>query len=689
MSGAADGRPDPAAWPPAEGVTAAYGPALLDWAAAPGRPRVCLVKGARGSGKSQLLAWYLLGSPSDTRTTVHATVLADGLFADAFAWEAGRQLGYGPVSAERLLDRLAVDPRPLLLLVADLHRAGRGPADRALARPRTLVQDLVLPLLALPGTRALIEVGDSGLLDSWPDAEVVDLGRSPYGQGVPVGPGDDDLTARLVRTSDGRPRWDLAPADAEVVDPGRSPYRPGTEDGPGDDDLPARLVRTSDGRPRWDLAPADAEVVDPGRRPHGQGVPVGPGDDDLPARLVRTPDGRPRWDLASADVREHALDQALARPDRDRAVRALISDPGFLVHGSAVAVAACLADPRIPAPAGLRETWRAAAPRLSGSELGTAERAALLHTAALADSPALARYLLPLAEEGPVTARWARADTPVTALAAVPEGPESEVGPGPLLTADPVGGLTLLAADSGRATGTVPLPNAAALHPSGVAVRPDRALLLLADTGALVPVGESMAYGTPDASAAAFLGRIAAHHSLAALRDPGRRPTALGQSPDGSVVVVGDEQGAVHVWRPDSAAAGPVSHLLHGSAATAVTCLPMPGDGLTLVMSAGMDGAIRLWEPSAAPMPTPVEQRPALVTALAAAHTPYGPVLAAAWNDATVSLWHIATGRTGTLPLLAPAAALALLPDGHLVAGSAEGVCALRLDIDRVLGPNP
>lgn len=68
---------------------------LLDWAAdtAPGRARVCLIRGARGSGKSHLLTWFILGSASAPRTRAHATIPSAGLFADAFAWELKRSAG--------------------------------------------------------------------------------------------------------------------------------------------------------------------------------------------------------------------------------------------------------------------------------------------------------------------------------------------------------------------------------------------------------------------------------------------------------------------------------------------------------------------------------------------------------------------------------------------------------------------
>lgn len=577
--------PDITVWPPLSGVTAAHGPALLNWAAdtSPGRPRLCLVRGARSSGKSQLLAWFLMGSAAHPRTTVHAAVLSAGLFADAFAWDLGRQLGYGPLSPARLLGRLVADQRPLLLLAPDLHRSGRGPADRPAARPATLVQELLVPLLELPQTRAVVEVGNTGLLDGWGNAESV-----------------------------------------ETVDVGDTPY--GT---------------------------------------YAEPVP--------PARLPRTPDGRPLWDQAPQSLREHALDQALLAPDAEHAVRALLTDPGFLLHGSAVSIAACLADERIAAPPGLRRTWRPAAPQLSDTEHSDTERAALLHAAALGASPALAGYLLPLAEGHVFTAVWARPDATVTALAPIPGGQ------GELLATDPLGGATLLDADTGRSTAPVPSPGTA--RPQGIAVRHDHALslLLLDDSGALLPAGVDFT---------GVLGRIAAHHGQASLRNPDHRPTALGQCPHSGITVVGDEQGNVHVWDPGAPRDAPLSRALHPSPVTAVACLALPGDGddggHTLVMSAAMDGTVRLWETSADPMPAPVEQRPALVTAMTAARTADGPVLAVAWNDATLHLWHLLTSRVRPVPLLVPCQALALSPASRLTVGGPEGAYALRLDTARL-----
>lgn len=592
--------PDIADWPtPLDGVTAAHGPALLGWAAetSPVRSRVCLVRGARRTGKSQLLAWFLAGSASHPSAAVHATVLAEGLFTDAAAWDLGRQLGYGPLAPDRLLERLAVDRRPLLLLVVDLHRSGRGPANRPAAEPATLVQDLLVPLLELPQTRAVVEVGGTELLDGLADVGAV-----------------------------------------TVIDVGDEPV---------------------------------TEAV--------EAVEAPPGEYASTAHLPRNPEGRVRWDQVPETVREHALDWALTAPEP--AVGPLLTDPGFLLHGSAVSIAACLADERIPTPPGLRQTWRLAAPQLSDGEYDTAERAAVLHTATLESSPTLARYLLPLVADHAYAAVWARQDAAVTALAAPPGKP------GTLLAADALGSLSELDSATGRYIAPAPVTVAGTLRPLSMAACGEHGLLLLSDTGALHRASED---------AGGVLGHLATHHGRAALGDPNLRPTALGVSPCGNFAVIGDEAGSVHVWSLEASGTAPRSRSLHSAPVTAVTCLSLPGEGQTLVMSAAMDGTVRLWETSGDPMPSPVEQRPALATAMATEQIPQGPLLAVAWNDASLHLWHLPSGSVRVLPLLLPCSSLAFGtasdpgpsdPAGSrfcLTVGGSEGSYALGLNTERL-----
>ncbi|MFF7951714.1 hypothetical protein [Streptomyces griseorubiginosus] len=585
--------PDITAWPPLDEDNRSQGQRLLHWAADGEGSRLCLVRGAAGSGKSRLLAWLLAGTVGRPGLTIHATVPSEGLTTETFAWELGRQLGYGALSSDRLLDRVGADERPLLLLVPDLHRAGAGPADLPSAAPETLVAELLEPLLALPHLRAAVEVGTSGLLATHSGAAAVDLGE-----------GDD-------RGS------------------GRASYA------------------------------------------------------ELAASVPRTADDRPDWSRAPAPVRRRILDAALRGDGQEAAVRGLLTDPGFLVHGSAAAITATLADERIPVPGRLREVWRRAAPELTAYHADSAERAALLHAAAVGTDPDLAEYLRPLAAQHWWSAEWARPALPVTALALIP-GEE-----GQLLASDATGRLRTYDVE-GRPgaplTASPRLPDEAAASPSlhPLAVRPRslaprdaRSALLLDGSDALLPLV------TEDDPTTAFaLGRIAEHHGAAALTGEESLVTALGGGSTWSpYAVVGDRGGSVHVWSLGEYQDVPRSHRVHEQPVTATVCVDT-ADGLTLTFSAGADGSVRLWEISAEPMPVPVQQRPHRTTALAAADTSVGPVLAVAWSDGGVHLWHVLSGRVRELPWLRRCDALALTAGGLLVIGDAEGLCGVRLRWD-------
>ncbi|SDM67341.1 hypothetical protein SAMN04487981_102211 [Streptomyces sp. cf386] len=594
--------PDIASWPPLDDDKRAAGQQLLDWAADGNGPRLCRVRGADGSGKSALLAWLLAGTIDRPGITVHATVPSEGLTTETFAWELGRQLGYGPLSPARLLDRIAQDERPLLLLVPDLHRAGAGPGDLPAAAPRTLVAELLEPLLAIPHLRAAVEVGASELLSA-DGIEVVDLGDRT---GVP------------------------AAHQASYTD------------------LVAAVPHTSDGRPDWAAAPAT--------------------------------------------VLRHILDAALSADDERATVSGLLSDPGFLVHGSATALTAVLADERIPVPGQLRRVWRRAAPELTAHHTDSAERAALLHTAAVGTDEVLAEFLHPLARHHWWTAEWNRQDLAVTALAQMP-GEERR-----LLTADATGRLRTYDVDSGASVGAIgaapavgpgdaasvepgsspPRVRPAAVRPRSVAARDARSALLLDRSDALLPL-----VSEDDPTAAIVLGHIAEHHGSAALAGEESLVTALGSGGTRSpYAVVGDRSGMVHVWSLGEYQDTPRSCRVHERPVTAVTGVDT-ADGLTLTFSAASDGSVRLWETgSDEPMPVPVQQRRYLATALAAADTPVGPVLAVAWSDGELHLWHVFSGEVRVLPLPHPCDTLALTPEGLLLVGGPEGLCAIRPRLD-------
>ena len=564
--------PQPADWPPLTGAAALLAPALLDWAARddPACPRVCLVTGARATGKSHLLAWLVAGSDSHPATTVHATVPARGHIAQTLSWELGRQLGYGPTDPGRLLERVAADPRPLRIVIPDLHLAGRGTGDPPSAAPQRIVAELLAQLLALPQVRAAIELDRPDLFEA-------------------VGP----LVLAL-------------PVDAPA-------------------------------HPR----PAPEAVEPPESGPPGMG-----------------------WRAATAAARERALDLAVSEGTASQ----LLADPDYLAHGSALAITAALTDRRIAVPRGLRATWAAAGPILSSGELSDPERAAVLHSAALATDPRLAEYLRPLAEQHVWTAQWSRADLRTTGLALAERG---------LLIIDGAGRLGLYRPTDGtvvaRITGNPhQRPTGLAVIGSGQAlgVDSDGRLQLLA-----VP-----AAGTDEAPGESALHQALGRHAAAVLAGAAARVTAVAS--DSGSVAVGDAEGWFRLWpagHPSFGAQRP-----HQVPVTAIACLGWPeaGNGLRLVFTGGADGTVRLWDSATGrSMPDAVERRNALPTALAAAHTAVGPVLAVAWSDRRLHLWRPADGRSTAVPSVRDIDSLALSPEGLLICGGPQGTGALRIDL--------
>ncbi|WP_141207237.1 hypothetical protein [Streptomyces griseorubiginosus] len=418
---------------------------------------------------------------------------------------------------------------------------------------------------------------------------------------------------------------------------------------------------------------------------------LGEGDDrgtgqasyaDLAAAVPRTADDRPDWSRAPAPVRRRILDAALRAEGQESAVRGLLTDPGFLVHGSAAALTATLADERIPVPGRLREVWRRAAPELTAYHTDSAERAALLHAAAVGTDPDLAEYLRPLAAQHWWSAEWARPALPVTALALIPGG-ESQLmasdATGRLWTYDVEGrtGAPLTASPRLSDEADVsPSVHALPVRPRSLAPRDARSALLLDGSDALLP------FVTEDDPTTAFaLGRIAEHHGAAALTGEESLVTALGGGGAQPHAVVGDRGGSVHVWSLGEYEDVPRSHRVHEQPVTAAVCMDT-ADGLTLTFSAGADGSVRLWEISAEPMPVPVQQRPHRTTALTAADTAVGPVLAVGWSDGELHLWHVLSGKVRVLPWLRRCDAVALTPEGLLVIADSEGLCAVELRLD-------
>ncbi|MFF3312833.1 hypothetical protein [Streptomyces sp. NPDC002952] len=124
--------------------------ALLAWLADPAAPRMCLVTGATGGGKSTLLAWLVAhgarpGTPQQRR--IHAIAPLQGLGVRAAMWTLANQLNVTARAPGELITTLAADPRPVTIVLPDLHAA---------ADPLALA-DLALGLLRLDHVRLIVE----------------------------------------------------------------------------------------------------------------------------------------------------------------------------------------------------------------------------------------------------------------------------------------------------------------------------------------------------------------------------------------------------------------------------------------------------------------------------------------------------------------------------------------------------
>jgi len=518
---------------------------------------------------------------------VHAAVPAEGQTASTLAWEIGRQLGYGPCGPAALVERIAADPRPVLILLPDLHKAGRGPRDLPAARPEAIVAEVVRPLLALAGVRLVIECGASG------------------------------------------PGPELAESGALVLDLGPAPFRA----------LPA--PRTP---PRTAGAVTAGAVTD--------------------------------WRTAPAELRERALDAALTDGGRGEqpvlTARELLADPGFLVCGSPVAITAALADPRVAAPARLRAVWARAAPALTTHGLPDAERAALLHATSLGVDDRLAAYLRPLARTHCWSAEWSLPGRPTAVLGLLPKPGDDDAV---LVAADPAGRPELRRTPDGSLIGRVAAGGPPHRWTGLAGIRPDCAVALDVH-GSLRPIPLTGPSSTP-----AEADHLCLYHNAITLESPSDRITALAS--DGDRLVLGDAEGRIHLWNLSRLAAGPAIARTHTVGITAVGCVGLPDVGASVVVAAGYDGTVRLWDSASGEvMPFPVERRAALATAVAMTGTRTGPVLAVAWSDQRLHLWRLHEGRMTGFPCPETATALALTPDGLLVVGSAVATTALRLDLE-------
>ncbi|WP_405012384.1 hypothetical protein [Kitasatospora sp. NBC_01539] len=369
---------------------------------------------------------------------------------------------------------------------------------------------------------------------------------------------------------------------------------------------------------------------------------------DLIARIPRHPDGSP--DLAAAD--EALLSDLWTAAARDGSAAGLLADPQLLTRAHPVAVTAALEglDGALPA------AWATAGPALAG-EPDPGVRAAVLRTRLIGMDDAAAGRLAEV--PAPWQAAWAMwpgssAGWPgAVAGLAVGAGPTA----GQLLLADPGGTIRTVEAGTGRPLARVERPGTGPLR--ALAVTPDGTVVVLDAQG--VP-GVVPAEDAPT-------GAAAVRQALDVLGADARGgPSALAAVGPEGVPALADGDGTVRRLHGGAV----VAEHLHEGPVTALA------GSTTLLVSGGFDGAVRLWGAAAGTAaPDPLDRRTGAVSAVAAADTPAGPVVAAAWADGLVRLWRPGADGPLDLRLGSPVWALALA-DGLLVAGTAEGVAAVR-----------
>ncbi|MFE0651209.1 hypothetical protein ACFVZH_21735 [Streptomyces sp. NPDC059534] len=222
---------------PAAG-TEAEAAALLGWLTDPEAPRLCVVTGPPGSGKTALLGWFAAYGPRagrPRRRTARVLVPLAGQSVLGAAWTIADRLGVVARSPGDLVDALAIsEARPAgraVLLLTDLHAAAEPAGITRLIGELAGVGRVRLVVEARSGTPA------PGVLRAERRVALVELEGDPVpGDGVPAEP-------------PARPAPDLSdPVAVCVADPvlvtaayvtGAAPAGvPGTLDGPEAPALP-------------------------------------------------------------------------------------------------------------------------------------------------------------------------------------------------------------------------------------------------------------------------------------------------------------------------------------------------------------------------------------------------------------------------------------------------------------------
>lgn len=174
MSGGADlslRRPGAGREPAATG--------LIRWLQDEQAPRLCLLTGASGAGKSHLLAWLVqfggTRTGGDDSRRVHAVAPMSGVGVRGAVWLIADDLRVSARASGELMEAVAADQRRTVIVVPELHGA-RDPA--------AVADEVLLPLLELPNLRMIVEARSGStcaqMLRSDPRAAVMDLAEDQW-----------------------------------------------------------------------------------------------------------------------------------------------------------------------------------------------------------------------------------------------------------------------------------------------------------------------------------------------------------------------------------------------------------------------------------------------------------------------------------------------------------------------------
>ncbi|MEU2441338.1 hypothetical protein ABZ595_34915 [Streptomyces rubradiris] len=550
MTGPAWSRPEAGREPAAA--------ALLAWLADARAPRLCVVTGSAGCGKSNLLAWLIGHGTRDgerPERRVHGFVPLAGQTALTTTWVLAQQLFVAARTPGELLTALPADERRTVLVLPDLH-AAQTPAA---------ITELLLRLSELPHLRVLVEVRSGR-------AEAEALMKGPS----------------AVMNLD-EAQWTDPDRHAEWA-AGRNPSEPVPQPEP-------EAVDLND--------PAAVCAADPWQ---------------VSVRYERSGDD----------------------------------------HG------------------GLRAAWLRAGASLT-REQSPAERAVVL-LAALGDDadPRLPDRLAVLADGAAWRVVWRRVRGDIRPPWPGPARALSSARghlAGTVLVSDHQGTVRLVRETDAASAGRLPEPVG---QVAALAVTAEGDALVLDAQGGLHVRHAPAAPRATGLSALLEDGPTPLEQLVETVRARlGNRSRTLAAC--GDALTVADDTGHVHAFGSRDGE----TVRLHEGAVTALAALDLAGPGedgpgIPLVYSGGADGTVRAWGPGAEPLAVPVRVRACPVSALAAAVTDTGPVLATGWADGLVEHQCLDNGTVRTYRPGPAVRALALTDSGALLIGTDETLVCLR-----------